>query len=162
MFSYHGKIALLTLAFLTIAAIYLFSTPAAGTVGQTIDIGIEHAKTLALSVSLTEGARTSLIDMDLSSDESVSITVPRAWARTETRRAPIATVTGRDADADMRTWLLPADAGISFSTDVPFRTLKLHNPSGIPVKIQLTRVNVATQESSYDVFLLKDGALVLP
>ncbi len=163
MFSYHGKIALVTLAFLTIAGIYLFSpstgTPDAGTV---IDIGIEHSKTLTVALSLTEGTERSLIDMDLTSDETSYVTVPRGWKRMEARRAPLSAVAGRDADANMRTWTLPANAGISFSTDDPFKTLKLHNPSGVPVKIQLTRVNLAKQTSSYDVFLLKDGSLKLP
>lgn len=163
MFSLHGKIALVTLAFLTIAGIYLFS-PATdrGDAGAVIDIGMEHAQPLTIAVSLTEGTRQSLIDVDLTSAETSRLTVPRSWQRTEARRAPLSAVTGTDAEANMRTWELPTNAGISFSTEDSFRTLRLHNPSGVPLKIQLTRVNLAKNTSSYDVYLLKDGSLLLP
>lgn len=163
MFSYHGKIALVTLAFLTIAAIYLFTPGQNATVpGAVLDIGLEHAQPMTLSVSLTEGTRRSLIDMDTASTESSYLTVPEGWHRSEVRHAPIASVTAEDKDGSMKRWTLPKNAGVSFSTDEPFRTLKIHNPSGVPVKIQLTRVNLAKKTSSYDVYLLKDGALVLP
>lgn len=163
MFSFHGKIALVTLAFLTVAGIYLFSPAEDGTApGTVIDIGLEHSKPLTVAVSLTEGTKQALIDLDLTSVEPSYVTVPRSWKRTEARRAPLASVAGKDAEADMRTWTLPANAGISFSTDETFKTLKLHNPSGVPVKVQLTRVNLAKKTSSYDVYLLTEGALVLP
>jgi len=163
MFSFHGKIALVTLAFLAIAGIYLFA-PAQESVqpGAVLDIGLEHAQPLTVSVSLTEGSTRSLVDVDMSSAETSYLTVPDGWHRSEVRRAAIASVTGEETEASMRRWTLPKNAGVSFSTDDPFRTLKIHNPSGVPVKIQLTRVNLAKKTSSYDVFLLKDGALELP
>jgi len=164
MFSLHGKIALITLAFLAIAGIGLFA-PSDGDSGKpstTINVGIDHQLPLTIAISLTEGTKQSLIDVDLTSQEAVSLTVPAEWKRTEVRRSPLSSVTSAAAPDSTLRWKLPAGAGISYSSLEPASDITLHNPSGATVKIQLTRVNLAKKTSVYDVYLLQEGSLRLP
>lgn len=162
MFSIHGKIALVTLAFLAVAAVGLYLPPQDTQGGGAMDVGIEHARPLSVEIALTEGTQRSLIDVDLKSDETSYLTVPSSWERTEVRRAPLSSVTGEEASQNMRRWTLPANAGISFSVKSGVPTLRLHNPSGAPVKVGLTRVNLSKNESSYDAYLLTEGSIDLP
>lgn len=164
MFSLHGKIALITLAFLALAAIgkILPLAKETGTPPVPLDIGIEHTLPLSLALTLTEGTKQSLIDIDQTSGGTVYITVPRIWKRTEVRGSAISAFTSEDTAELLRRWTLPANAGISFSSDETPANMRLHNPSGVPVKVQLTRVNLKKETSTYDVYLLKDGFLPLP
>lgn len=163
MFSLHGKTALITLAFLAIAGIGLMRPFEGGpAVGDAVLLTVTHSAPLSLALSLTEGAAGSLVDIDQTSGETIALDAPRAWKRTEVRRSPLSSVTSEQGEGDATRWTLPANAGISFSSESPVGTVTVRNPSGATLKIRLTRVNLAKQTSTYDVYLLKEGSLTLP
>src|ERR1043166_5831035 len=101
MFSLHGKVAFVTLGLLILIGIGM-AMPYIGTknlMPTVIDIGVEHTRPLTLSITLSEGTGRRLIDIQQGAAETIYLSTPQNWMRTEVRHATIEQVTHMNPDA---------------------------------------------------------------
>lgn len=155
MVAAHGKIAGLAFLILLLwggilAAVNFDPT----TKPVDVDIGVEHESPLAaISFSSSMIGGKQLMDIGNDSAETMLVSVPESWARTEVRGAPITSVTSDEPSFGYAKWSIPAGATVSFQTEESWSGVTVHNPSEQPLRIRVTRVDLQTNEVSYDVFL---------
>lgn len=122
-----------------------------------IDIAVEHESPLSLSIEVGVRDAAGVIEFVTDTKETIQLSVPVAWKRREVRNVPIESVTSEAPSLGFTRWTLPPHAGISFSMTHAPESLVLHNPSGVQTKIDLTYVDVVTEEVHHEIVLLKDA-----
>ena len=158
MLAAHGKTAGLALLLLLIwGGIHAAANYDAQHVPVDIEIGVEHQSPLAaLSFKGTTGGEKQLMDIGNESDETLQVSLPASWERTEVRNVPLASLTSEEPSFGYRKWQFPAGASVSFETNEPWKSVTVHNPSGIPLRIRVTKVNLHTEQAEFNVYLAKD------
>ena len=121
-------------------------------------IGIEHVHPLTISVVLrTSGGKWGIIDFGSINDEIIFISLPDTWRRREVRNVPLNDVQADPPSFGFVRYAFPPQAIVSFIVpNIPDHLL-LHNPSRVPIQLNLTNVNTATQEVKHDVILLQES-----
>ncbi|MDD5623856.1 MAG: hypothetical protein PHI23_04060 [Candidatus Peribacteraceae bacterium] len=125
------------------------------------DIGVEHTGPLSLSLSLSKGEGSGIADIGQYGEETIAVSVPADWQRREVRGAPLASVTADPSTFGFTRWHLPPGTVISFGVPVSPASLILHNPSGVPLKVTLTRVDLEAQSVERDVVLVQESSVQL-
>lgn len=158
-------------ALVAVAAVVVFAqgTIRRGSAGLTAqvnpqtraEIGVEHILPLTLSLMISTNGRNGIADLAHDGTGTAHVSLPSSWTRREVRGTPLATVIADPPTFGFTRWSLPAGATVSFSVPVPPSTILLHNPSGVPLQIKLTRVDLATQEVERDVILVQDATTEL-
>jgi hypothetical protein len=128
----------------------------------SLDIGIEHAATMTLSMTITQNDTQRMLDISNDTVEPIAVSVPTDWKRGEVRNVPLASVTADAPSFGYVRWHLPKDASVSFGTNHPFEHLNLHNPSGVPLKINAILVDLQKNTGDHQVYLVKEGAVMIP
>lgn len=159
----HGL--LLTLALMSLGVIAL-AAAWGGRLGQEnrkpVTIALEHRLPVTLTVGFSMQREVRLVDIMHDSAETLFLSVPRDWHRTEVRGAALASVSAEPAALGFVRWHLPARAGISFRTGGTWRQLSVENPGGVPLTLKVTVVDLESNTASHDVLLVKDETVVVP
>lgn len=129
---------------------------------ESLDIGIEHTKSMTLSIQITKNDALRLIEISNDVLEPIALSTPEDWKRGEVRNVPLKSVIGAEPSFGYTRWTMPAKATVSYKTKHPFEHLNIHNPSGVPVKIRLTIVDLQKNTGDHQVYLVKEGAVKIP
>lgn len=121
-------------------------------------IGVEHANPLTMSIALhTSGGTWGIVDIGTVTHETVFISLPDHWRRREVRNVPLHDVQSDPPSFGFVRYTFPPEAIVSFIIpDLP-ESLLLHNPSKVPIQLNLTTVNTATQVVNHNVILLQES-----
>lgn len=121
-------------------------------------IGVEHVHPLTLSLALhTSGGEWGIIDIGTVSDETVFVSLPDTWRRREVRNVPLHEVQADPPSFGFVRFTFPPTAIVSFIVpDLPDHLL-LHNPSEVPIQLNLTKVNTLTQTMDHKVILMQES-----
>ncbi len=159
----HGRASLA--AFVLILALafgtFLAQDRSARGMGGAAEMGIEHQSPMALQIEMSARDSWSIVEIAQESAETVGLSVPTAWERREVRGAALEAVVAEESALGFRRWRLPPGVTVSFRAPSLIETLRLHNPSGVPVKVELTRVDLAENTAERDVILVKDAPIDL-
>ena len=128
--------------------------------GERIEIGLEHTKPVTLSLSFTTNGSKGIADIRHDALETVHVSLPSSWAKREVGGVPLAAVTADPPALDFTRWSVPTGAVVSFDVTPP-ETILLHNPSGIPAEVKLTRVDLTKNSVERDIILVQDGSTLL-
>gem|GEM_PF-994160 len=128
--------------------------------GERVEIALEHTKPVTLSLSFTTNGLKGVADIRHDALETVHVSLPSAWTRREVGGVPLAAVTADEPAFGFTRWSLPAGAVVSFDVTPPSKIL-LHNPSGIPTEVELTRVNLDKNTVERDIILIQEGSALL-
>lgn len=127
-----------------------------------VDIGIEHTEptSVTLDISVLHGVAIVEVTSTDSTSESF-VSVPDTWQRREVRNAAIADVTSEESAFGFTRWKLPAGATISYRVHKAPTQIIVHNPSTVPLQITTNYVDLETEVSDHNVFLLQDSSMAL-
>lgn len=128
--------------------------------GPRVEIGLEHDKPVTVSLSLTENGPTGVADIRHDALETIHVSLPSSWIRREVGGVPLAAVTADAPALGFTRWSIPAGATVSF-TATPPSSILLHNPSGIPAEIELTRVDLNKNAVDRNIILIQEGSALL-
>lgn len=158
----HVKIGFLALCLaLLIALPSAWLSRHATTVAPSTEIAIEHVQPVTLRVTRMTSSGTNVLEIGFSGSGTIALHLPALWTRQEVRGAPIESVTAEPQDLSFVRWTLPADAVVRFDAPNPGR-ITLHNPSGVPVTVSTTNVNVRTGTREDDAFIVTTDPYPLP
>lgn len=125
-------------------------------------LAIEHDAPLTVSFTLSRKGTARLIDIDHDTDNTIFVSTPAHWQRGEVRGAKLKDVTSEPPAAGFVRWTLPPHAGVTFKTAGEWSQVRVANPSGIPLTLRLTGVDLATQRATHDAVLVKDETVTVP
>jgi len=128
--------------------------------GDRVEIGLEHTKPVTLSLSFTTNGSKGVADIRHDALETVYVSLPSSWAKREVGGVPLAAVTADPPALGFTRWSVPTGAVVSFDVTPP-ETILLHNPSGIPAEVKLTRVDLKQNLVERDIILIQDGSTLL-
>ncbi len=152
-------------AFIFFSLVIIFVMTRSGTLPKAVDaldIGVEHTAAMTLDMTITRNDLLRMIEIGNDQLEPIAISVPEPWKRGEVRNVPLKSVTADGASFGYVRWQLPAKAVISFTTNQPFDHLNIHNPSGAPLKIRLTVVDLQKNTGEHEVYLVQEGSVQIP
>ncbi|MFH1444422.1 MAG: hypothetical protein ABIG34_03460 [Candidatus Peregrinibacteria bacterium] len=127
---------------------------------QRIEIGLEHARPVTLVLSLTTNGTKGVADIRHDSLETIALSLPQSWTKREVGGVPLAAVTADPPTFGFTRWSIPPGAIVSFDVTPP-STILLHNPSGVPAEIRLTRVDLEQNAVERDILLVQEGSILL-
>ncbi|OGJ58749.1 hypothetical protein A2635_02630 [Candidatus Peribacteria bacterium RIFCSPHIGHO2_01_FULL_51_9] len=139
----HGPAS--TTALLVIIAIALgFSITKTRGISEsesTAHIGIEHTEPLTLGITQKEQAGRAIIDIENSGNETVFVSIPDQWNMREVHGAPLKTMKEEEPSFGFIRWQFPPNVTVSFLAPLAPESLVLHNPSHIPIKVDVTTLD---------------------
>lgn len=153
-----------TIGVIAIVLLGVFSVSKGNTATVTsnvVDIGIEHKKPLSLSFEIGVLDSMATAEFIADSDETISISVPSTWKRHEVQNASIEDVTSDPPSLGFTRWHLPAGAGISFRILSAPESILIHNPSEVPLKLDVVRVDLMTEEVVRETVLIQSDTTKL-
>ncbi len=125
------------------------------------EIGVEHVRPLSLSLTVSTNGKSGVVDLGHDGSGTAYLSLPSSWMRREVRGTTLAAVVADPPTFGFTRWAIPAGSTVSFAVPVAPETILLHNPSGVPLQIKLTRVDLVTQEVERDVILIQDATTEL-
>lgn len=134
--------------------------PYGTTADRRAEIGLEHTKPVTLSLSFTTNGPKGIADIRHDALETIHVSLPSAWTKREVGGVPFASVMADAPTFGFTRWSVPAGSIVSFDITPP-STILLHNPSGIPTEVALTRVDLAKNVVERDIILVQDGSTLL-
>jgi hypothetical protein len=93
--------------------------------------------------------------------ETIYVSVPSDWSRREVKGASLADVIADQPTFGFTRWHLPPGTTISFALRRPPASILFHNPSGVPVQVRLTRVDIEEKTIDRMNILVKDAPVNL-
>ncbi len=158
----HVKIGLLALCLaLLIALPTSWLSRHAAPIAPSTTIALEHDQPVTLHVTRMASSGTNVIEVGFTGSGKVALHVPSSWKRMEVRGAPIDRVASEPQEWSFMKWTMPAGAIVRFEAPNP-GTLTLHNPSGVPVTVSTTTVNVRTGTREDEAFIVTTDPYTLP
>jgi len=127
---------------------------------QRIEIGLEHTKPVTLVISLTTNGTKGVVDIRHDALETIALSLPQSWIKREVGGVPLTDVTSDPPTFGFTRWNIPPGAIVSFDVTPP-STILLHNPSGVPADIRLTRVDLERNVVERDIILIQEGSTLL-
>ncbi|PIR49270.1 hypothetical protein COU80_00790 [Candidatus Peregrinibacteria bacterium CG10_big_fil_rev_8_21_14_0_10_55_24] len=125
------------------------------------EMGIEHTQPLTLSLELSTLKGVALLYLTHEdSEETAYVSLPDTWTRREVRGVELREVASENVFGFNR-WRFPAGASVTFNIPASPDALLLHNPSSVPLKIRITRVDLETEHVERDVILVQESPVVL-
>ena len=124
---------------------------------EDVELGIEHVAPLALSVEMSTREDKSIVDISHDGDEKIFVSVPADWERREVRRASLDSVVADGTGLTYRRWHLPAGSAVSYRVPYIIGGMTVHNPSEVPMKVKLTRVDLNEDTVTRDILLIKES-----
>ncbi|MDD4628571.1 MAG: hypothetical protein PHE68_04235 [Candidatus Peribacteraceae bacterium] len=125
-----------------------------------VEMGIEHARPLIVALTVNTNGSSGIADLRHDSADPIYVSLPNDWTTREVKGS-LGTVKSDPPVFGFTRWTIPANTPISFSVPHPPSSILMHNPSGIPLQVKLTRVDLTTQKTERDVILIKDVSVNL-
>lgn len=147
---------------LAIALIVRTTGPKNPVIVPFLNIGVEHAQTGTLAITVTKNGNLRMVKIENQSPEALHISIPEKWKRTEVKGIALQNLKMESPNFSFVRFALPSSATITFTTSIPFAHLRIQNPSGKLLNVRYTDINLDLNKSSHDVFLVKDGFVELP
>jgi len=123
-------------------------------------IGIEHDRPLQLSVLIARKERAGYASFVNQSDETIHLSVPSLWMRSEVTGVPLAQVTSDIPVFGFTRWTLPAHAGIKMLLPQAPESLFFDSVSSSTAAIDLQTINLTNLTADSRVVLLQKQLLV--
>lgn len=121
----------------------------------TEEIAIEHEENASIELDVSERHGAAILEFTNGSVKALMLSLPDSWKRREVRGARLEEVEQTSTGLGFIRWKLPAHATVSFlAQEMPVH-LVAHHPSDGLLKIQLSRVNLATDSVTHDTILLQ-------
>jgi len=127
---------------------------------NNIEMGIEHARPLIVALTMSTNGSSGIVDLRHDSSDPIYVSLPSDWTTREVKGSLDAVKTDPPTFGFTR-WTIPSRTSISFSVPHPPASILMHNPSGIPLQVKLTRIDLTTQMTERDVILIKDVSVNL-
>lgn len=125
------------------------------------ELGIEHTQPITLSLTVSTRGAHGIADISHDGTGTAYVSLPASWTRREVRGASLADASSDPPVFGFTRWHLPAGSMVSFDVPVPPSTILMHNPSGVPLQVKLTRVDVVNNTVEHDSILVKDVSVEL-
>lgn len=151
-----------SIPFLLVVLFVATKQPHVASILQTVDIGVEHRESMTLEVTVTSNDLLRMVTLKNDALEPIALSVPTDWKRGEVRNVPLKSITADEPSFGYVRWHLPANASVSYTTKQPFQHLSVHNPSGIPLKIRATLVDLLKNTGEHQVYLVQEGSAKIP
>ena len=161
--SMHGKVIGITLIFLLLLAIS--SQWSAGNADSETDspvIAFEHGSPMTFSLTVSRRGTVRIVEIDDNAKDTVFVSVPQDWRRTEIRGVALSSVTSQPPSLGFVRFTLPAHAGITFQSEGSWQHVTVKNPRHIPMTLKFTGVDGNKNTSVHDVILMKDQEVRVP
>jgi hypothetical protein len=133
------------------------SVSGSDTAQTEVHFGIEHMLPLTLTIATDEGMHGSVIEMGHNSQETIYLSVPDSWKRHEVKNIPLKDVAKEPPSFGYIRWTFPPGALVSFTTKTYPDSLVLHNPSEIPLKVDIIRTNLQTETVTKDIKIIQNS-----
>lgn len=163
MFSRHAKTAFLALILplaLWIGTANMRMT--ADTQERYVTMAMEHGEPVTVSLTLARETGIRRIDITHDGAETVFVSLPENWRRDEVRGAALEDVTREEPNLGYVRWALPAGSDVTYESPDDWTRAEIENPTGIPLGIKLTTVDLEENTSDYRVILIQDGSALIP
>ncbi len=121
----------------------------------TEQIAIEHSESASISLDVSERHGAAILEFTNESSSSLMLSLPDVWKRREVRGARLDDVEQTSTGLGFIRWRLPPHATVSFLAQQMPVHLIAHHPSSALLKIQLSRVDLATDSVTHDTILLQ-------
>ena len=128
---------------------------------HVVDIGVEHELPLSLGMQVGVSGKSGYIEFFSETAETILISVPSTWVRREVKNAPIDTVVSEVPSLGFTRWTIPPRAGVSFAVPIAPDSAILHNPTRVPMKLDITFVDLVTDTVDKDTVLIQDDTVKL-
>jgi hypothetical protein len=122
----------------------------------TEEIAIEHASSASLALDVTERDGKAIVEFTNESEKAILLSLPEDWKRREVRRARLEEVQKSETGLGFVRWSLPQGATVSFLPKAMPTHLIAHHPSPSPLKIRISRVDLAQDSVVHDVVLIQE------
>ena len=131
-----------------------------GSMPVTAEIVVEHTKPIVMALRLSTLTGGVIVDLKQDATEDTHVSVPSSWKRMEVQHVALSQVLSDPPGLGFTRWALPKGAGITFAAE-PFASLSMQNPSGIPLQIKLTTVDLRTHRVEKKSILLQEGPIYM-
>jgi len=125
------------------------------------EMGVEHTQSLSLMMDISALQGLGLLDLSHEGEETILISLPSLWQRKEVRNVPLSEVTEESTSFGFTRWKFPQGASVTFAIPEYPDSLLLHNPSGVPLKVNITRVDLDRSTVEKDVVLIQESTVSL-
>lgn len=123
-------------------------------------IGIEYEQPLQLSVLIARKEQAGYAAILNQSDETIHVSMPSSWSRTEVTGVPIAQVTSDIPVFGFTRWTLPAHSGLKMHLPQTPDSLFFDSTSAATAAINLQTVDLTNLKADSRVVLLQKQVLV--
>ena len=129
--------------------------------GENVNIGVEHEAPLTIEFrfAIKDNVPVGLVELSHEGRETIFVSLPESWERREVRGRSLTDTPSEDPSFGFKRWHMPEGATLSFRTPAMPRTLDIHNPSGVVLKIRIVKVDLTTGVVDRNVMLVKDAAV---
>ena len=163
MFSRHAKTAIL--ACITVLLLWAFARNmhlTGALQSHNVVIAMQHESPLTVSLTVATGTALKRLEFAHDGEETLLLSLPQDWRRDEVRGTALANVQSEQAGLGYVRWNLPAGSGVTFESANNWTRAVLKNPTGVPLVVKLTTVDLVNDISEYRVILMKDEEVIIP
>lgn len=121
-------------------------------------IGLEHSSPLSLSFLIARKGQAGYVNITNDSPDTIRVSVPAAWRRTEVHGAALKDVTADFPATDVVRWTLPGRAGIRMVLGAVPTNIRFDSTASSSAAVTVKSVDLSTEEIRTNVLLLKDRA----
>lgn len=125
-----------------------------------VSIGLEHTSPLSLSVLVARKEQAGYVSITNQSSETVYISVPSDWSRTEVTGARIQDVTSAIPVFGFTRWTIPGNAGIKMLVPTSPDVILFDSTSSAVTAVDLKAVDLTNSTTNSKVVLVQKQALV--
>lgn len=123
------------------------------------DIGVEHVGPLALTIEVGSFRNAAVVEITShAEDETVFVSIPDTWEKRAVRNANPSTIKSEDPTFGFTRWHFPAGASISFGAPVDPNRMVVHNPTGVPLMVNVVRAELETETVIRDKILVHESS----
>lgn len=146
----------LALGFLALLALAKPSSAPEESTGTHSMIAIEHTTPLTLNITTITRRNHMLVEVGHDAEEVVHLSIPSSWERKEVRGIPLSEILTGSPSLGFTRMTLPGSGAISFALPSPLLHLTLRNPSGSPVQVRLTHIDLDTDTVDTETLLIQE------
>lgn len=152
--------AIAVLFFLGVVERNIYATRGSNAESVPSTIGLEHDSPLSLSVLVAKKPGAGYVSMTNESNETIHISVPSSWTRTEVTGAPLADVSSDIPVFGFTRWKLPGKTGIKMLLPETPDAIFFDSVSEATTAVDLKTIDLETSQVSNRVVLVQKQSLV--
>lgn len=152
--------AIAVLFFLGVVERNIYATRGTNAESVPATIGLEHSSPLSLSVLVAKKPGAGYVSMTNESNETIHISVPSSWTRTEVTGAPLADVSSDIPVFGFTRWKIPGKTGIKMLLPETPDAVFFDSASEATTAVDLKTIDLETSQVSNRVVLVQKQSLV--